>query len=143
MNRPRLVRALRIAWSVAWGIACVLLVALWVRSHYWIDLAFVPLNSSSFASFSSMPNLIGVGISDIGLNGAAGKVSTLATEWLAAAGDAWSDLPSFSITDEGITFPYWLPTFLFASIAGVPWLPRRFTLRTLVRNQRQSSRWVV
>src|SRR3954471_23472340 len=26
-------RKLRIAWSVVWGLACVLLVVLWVRSH--------------------------------------------------------------------------------------------------------------
>ena len=35
MNRPRLVRALQITWSVACGIACLLLCLLWVRS-YWV-----------------------------------------------------------------------------------------------------------
>jgi hypothetical protein len=30
-------RKLRIAWSVAWGIAAVLLIALWVRSYWWVD----------------------------------------------------------------------------------------------------------
>src|SRR4051812_46463488 len=34
-------RKLRIAWSVVWGIACVLLIALWVRSFsYWDDAVF-------------------------------------------------------------------------------------------------------
>ena len=33
MNRPRLIRGLRIAWSVWWGIVCVLLIVLWVRSY--------------------------------------------------------------------------------------------------------------
>src|SRR5262245_51834683 len=33
MVRPRLIRDLRIAWRVAFGILCVLLVALWVRSR--------------------------------------------------------------------------------------------------------------
>ena len=28
-------RKLRIAWSVVWGIACVLLIVLWVRSYWW------------------------------------------------------------------------------------------------------------
>ena len=28
-------RKLRIAWSVAWSVLCVLLVMLWVRSNYW------------------------------------------------------------------------------------------------------------
>jgi hypothetical protein len=30
-------RKLRNAWSVAWGIACVLLVVLWVRSYSWFE----------------------------------------------------------------------------------------------------------
>jgi hypothetical protein len=38
MDRPRLIRGLRIAWRVAWGILCVLLVVLWVRSYWWEDL---------------------------------------------------------------------------------------------------------
>ena len=31
-------RKLRIAFSVTCGIACVLLVVLWVRSYWWVDL---------------------------------------------------------------------------------------------------------
>ncbi len=30
-------RKLRIAWSVVCGLACVLLIVLWVRSYWWID----------------------------------------------------------------------------------------------------------
>jgi hypothetical protein len=30
-------RNLRIAWSVAWGVVCLLLVVLWVRSYWWAD----------------------------------------------------------------------------------------------------------
>ena len=30
-------RKLRIAWSVVCAIACVLLIALWVRSYWWMD----------------------------------------------------------------------------------------------------------
>ena len=30
-------RKLRIAWSVVWGIACVLLIVLWVRSYWSVD----------------------------------------------------------------------------------------------------------
>src|SRR6185295_19427494 len=32
-------RKLRIAWSVFWGAACVLLIVLWVRSYWWFDEA--------------------------------------------------------------------------------------------------------
>src|SRR5436305_11153039 len=38
---PLKFRKLRIAWSVFWGVACVLLVLLWARSyHRWDDLEF-------------------------------------------------------------------------------------------------------
>ena len=30
-------RKLRIAWSVVWGLAAVLLIVLWVRSYWWVD----------------------------------------------------------------------------------------------------------
>src|SRR4051794_39162743 len=31
-------RKLRIAWSVFWGLACVLLIVLWVRSYFRVDM---------------------------------------------------------------------------------------------------------
>src|SRR5687767_13219399 len=37
MDRPRVVRLLRIAWSISCLTACVLLIALWVRSYWWGD----------------------------------------------------------------------------------------------------------
>src|SRR5262245_43126813 len=41
MQRDKVVRFLRIAWSVWWGILCVLLVVLWVRSYWrWDRRAF-------------------------------------------------------------------------------------------------------
>src|SRR5689334_9944534 len=35
-------RKLRIAWSVFWGVACVLLVVLWVRSYSILDWCYFP-----------------------------------------------------------------------------------------------------
>jgi hypothetical protein len=55
MNRPRLVRALRIAWSVVCGIAAVLLLCLWVRSYWTADTVYVPLPNSWNVMFRSIP----------------------------------------------------------------------------------------
>src|SRR5262245_40931623 len=52
MDRPRLIRGLRIAWSVAGWILCVLLIALWVRSYWWADTFSFPITST---------HLLGVG----------------------------------------------------------------------------------
>src|SRR4051812_46809034 len=40
-------RKLRIAWSVGWGVACVLLIVLWVRSFWWRDYAYARVVSSA------------------------------------------------------------------------------------------------
>src|SRR3954451_11071314 len=39
-------RKLRIAWSAACGIACVLLIVLWVRSYWCCYTVIVPLSSN-------------------------------------------------------------------------------------------------
>ncbi len=43
---------LRIAWSVVWGLACVLLIVLWVRSYRWMDSGRVALLARTI-SFNS------------------------------------------------------------------------------------------
>ena len=45
-------RKLRIAWSVGWGIACVLLIVLWVRS-YWRGRQSFDTNQSVALAISS------------------------------------------------------------------------------------------
>src|SRR3954464_5214213 len=49
-------RKLRIAWSVSWGLSCVLLVVLWVRSHFVIEgvgrASQTPIETSGFIFMS-------------------------------------------------------------------------------------------
>src|SRR5207302_1066294 len=47
-------RKLRTAWSVGCGIACVMLIALWVRSYYFSDSAFMRVSKWTGYTFSSM-----------------------------------------------------------------------------------------
>jgi hypothetical protein len=53
MNRPRLFRTLRIAWSVAWGILAVLLIALWVRSCFRADRLHGPFGRKNAIAWAS------------------------------------------------------------------------------------------
>src|SRR5918995_3829478 len=39
---------LRIAWSVGWGLLCLLLIVLWVRSYWWNDFASHRLAARDF-----------------------------------------------------------------------------------------------
>src|SRR5262245_39336159 len=52
MDRPRLIRGLRIAWSAWWGIVCILLIALWVRSYWRSEGVTVLVGSNSIGLHS-------------------------------------------------------------------------------------------
>ncbi len=56
-------RKLRIAWSVAWGIACVLLIVLWVRSYTWNDLIMYRLTAQKSIQFQSIRGRLRFGVS--------------------------------------------------------------------------------
>src|SRR5262245_48948599 len=58
MDRPRLIRGLRIAWSVWWGILCVLLVVLWVRSYWSLYAVGVRIPNFGAASATSLQGRI-------------------------------------------------------------------------------------
>jgi hypothetical protein len=55
---------LRIAWSALCGVVCLLLVFLWVRSHYVFDQMTFPLTDSTAIGFMSIPDAFSVGAGD-------------------------------------------------------------------------------
>ena len=61
MNRPRLLRALRITWTAFWGIACLLLICLWVRSYSWVEIIHLPIVGNSGVNIGYVPGLFAVG----------------------------------------------------------------------------------
>ena len=97
-------RKLRMAFSAVCGLACVLLIVLWVRSyraHFDIRL---PWSDHLLCSFRGWMQLLGE-----------------------------SD-PLTGIRRTEFPTPYWLPTGLAVTSSAVPWLPwsARFSLRTLL-----------
>jgi hypothetical protein len=152
-------RKLRIAWSVGWGVVCLLVVVLWVRSYTYWDRphgAFGPWHGFYFNSIRG----------HVFLNIMPEKNST----W------AWMTIPATSLTDTEATgeefsatfpvsagmpqtvyrfqfkwefnilgigvvktpsvryvaMPYWFVAALIAVTAAVPWLPWRYSLRALL-----------
>jgi hypothetical protein len=117
-------RKLRIAWSVFWGLACVLLIALWVRSYSWYDFT-----------------------QSGGITSANGKLHLGRTVTITRYAD-YSPSPQqlienrfgmLSITSAGvtavpsgggITIPYWLLQVPVLVLAAAPW--KRFSVRTLL-----------
>jgi hypothetical protein len=136
-------RYLRIAFSVTCGIACVLLVVLWVRSFHAKDsmrgciagsklhmylstlkgeiaLSFDEWRGNPhpwiFESKSNLENMSSV------LPSVTGKPPL---SWL---GFRWYFKPNL----WAIIFPYWFAVLLPASVASLPWLRWQFSLRTLL-----------
>lgn len=127
MNRPRLLRALRITWTTLCGIAAVLLAVLWVRSYSVLDELRGPLNTHELGL-----------ISDSGLVYIRYVGSSLAVfgndEWLhdtLTAGE--QELPRiaaipgfrwrFENEDQCFILPIWFLTCASAVLGTVPWIP--------------------
>jgi hypothetical protein len=135
-------RKLRIAWSVGWGIASVLLVVLWVRSYKHDDALQARSPSSSPLVFRSFKGQLSIwrwrGVNaarripakslneDLGeiLNGSRPRYY-----W----GFGWLSYPLGP--GAGVFVPHWFPVLISATLAAISWLPwwaKRFSLRTLL-----------
>jgi hypothetical protein len=125
-------RKRRIAWSMAWGVVAILLVALWVRSYAVFDS--VGIGSHCVSSVNGRlyfdENFIG---KDQGSDGA--KVWYYQWEG--------NNIPYVAIqfqnaivipSGNGWRLPYWLTFVSCISVCAAPWInwSKRFSLRTLL-----------
>jgi hypothetical protein len=131
MNRPRLVRALRIAWSVAWGIACALLIVLWARSYTWTNSISHASANSEIGAWSDSGGVVFERFQNVGV-----------AHWqfgnhLISNDEQARNHPSFGVDRSfagsiAIYVPYWFLVLISAALAAIAWLPWRFSLRTLL-----------
>jgi hypothetical protein len=134
MERPQIIRALRISWTACCVITCFAVVALWVRSYSWSDECTLA--------------------SRLMLRSAYGCVHYMALFSPYSFEDNWN-YSSWSISDDRSklevaknnlfrferqstrpgSVPYWLVVLLPATLTVVPWIRQlkwRFSLRTLL-----------
>ena len=124
-------RKLRIAWSVVWGVAAVLLIVLWVRSYWYGDVL----------QFRSFPEDFGIG-SVHGVIGADGNINPL--KYILSSGWKLWSYPTFeemtpppflyecpSLGGFELNLPHWFLSLIFGTMAALPWI-RRFSLRSLL-----------
>jgi hypothetical protein len=136
-------RKLRIAWSVLWGLACVLLIVLWVRSYWWHDQPLVRLSHGYALLGDSMLKRV-----TFYLYRFEEEPMPLSVEFTTEAieddvpADLWGG-PAFYVATNAdragtvriLYMPHWFPTLIFATLAILPWarqLRTRFSLRTLL-----------
>jgi hypothetical protein len=146
-------RKLRIAWSVAWGIACLLLIVLWVRSYSQWDNIRVKPNAGHYILCRSVVGQFSVGY--LGENVIARPTFEWAIYdnpqvdkqgWVTASFTPGSNrLLSLELVHSELGFKVTANTFerqittrhsflamLTALFASVVWLRWRFSLRTLL-----------
>lgn len=135
-------RKLRIAWSVAWVIACGMVLMLLARSYWRWDWVSIPVRSDVFLSVNSGSGRIYASTPFLGVlqNRPTKSTTVVASEWR-----WWSREPSQAyfqrVTVFGggwdnnsvrVRFPHWFLALLFATVAASPWFRWRFSLRTLL-----------
>jgi hypothetical protein len=139
MTRPRLIRSLRIAWTVGCGILCVLLIVLWVRSYSWRDLCSIQLLGSQRLSTMSMKgNLSCIKEHAPHVAGFCRIRSKLIDPELLRLAHATGmsakllyRVPPYNRSSY-LLVPHCLPIFLTVVTAGIPWFHWQFSLRTLL-----------
>jgi hypothetical protein len=131
-------RKLRIAWSVGWGIAAVLLCVLWLRSHNWVEQVFLPISQSTYFSAGSMPNAFRFGVVDKSPTNTWAWLRVTTHGWLSLRdpkAPPWSGARFFGFSEGRVAIPYWFGVLSLVAIATLPWVKenaRRFSLRTLL-----------
>jgi len=129
---------LRIAWSVGWGIACLLLIALWVRSYWRYDVFSVRINEHGQLVTSLKGELTWDGAASLAKDSEVFHWSAYRVEGVTTAESPPTMRPflGFRWTMVGQSplpiIPYWFPVFVLAALAAIPWFRWRFSLRTLL-----------
>jgi hypothetical protein len=137
-------RKLRIAWSVGWGLAAVLLIVLWVRSYWRADTAVVVVSQSKVIGFGSGLGSLAASLSDR-VPGYFNQTWYIFCDTIGSSGDFRPQSLSgnrksfgFGITKQRSFTSIYAPCWFFVLVVGVlsslPWLPwsKRFSLRTLL-----------
>jgi hypothetical protein len=132
-------RKLRIAWSVAFGIPCVLLIALWVRSYWIIEVITIPVASSRAVAMGSISGSVALSVLNSPSPWKTARIP--ANEWeimvkfgaLKFPSPVWGGLlrtPDVTV----LLIPCWMLIALSATLAVAPWMrwTWRFSLRTLL-----------
>jgi hypothetical protein len=132
MDRPPFIRGLRIAWSVAWGILCVLLVVLWVRSYWRMDIVAIPSPPERFMAVSYYGRIYWSKVAldkAVSKPGAVGSLS-IHDDW-ATVQQVIDDLFNDG-SDHSARHVIWV--LVAGTLAAFPWAESKwqFSLRTLL-----------
>ena len=139
---PMRFKKLRIAWSVGWGVICVLVVTLWVCSYWNLYSAIRLVSTKTSACFlvqegqlevnwTSDPTEVSLVKRHNGPGWTGGITPLTEYYWELEHGGTDYDGPHpfgspllrrFVFDKERVVIPLWFPSVLFAALASLPWL---------------------
>src|SRR5262245_57581236 len=133
MERTKIVRGLRIAWSVVFGILCVLLVVLWVRSYWRWDTVAGCIFQRGVVVRSRDGEMQGAISTQ--LCALSGK-----SKWKIGSRSVYTSLKTrldsavaTKVLDrEWDRIPHWLFFVTMGMFASIPWFHWKFSLRNLL-----------
>jgi hypothetical protein len=143
-------RKLRIAWSLAWGIVAILLVALWARSYWHYDwlggLSIVPTTNGQLITtggclFESATGAIVVvfkgdwresleNLRSFGTSSPEPNLRVTGNEGESAC--SGFRFKRYSASTYRAAIPHWFGILIAGIAALIVWLPWRFSVRTLL-----------
>jgi hypothetical protein len=131
-------RKTRIVWSVVWGVACLLLVVLWVRSSSILDVLQVRISSADVLALGSAEGVCYLSKFPSNTEPKLWRIGYLEMD-VYFQGRTSARLPPFGVNrwtpSHGVvTVPHWTASLFFAMVAAAPWhkWPTQFSLRTLL-----------
>src|SRR5688572_3500355 len=130
-------RKLRIAWSVGWGVLCVLLVVLWARSYNAGEMLYTPLNAEAVwvRTFKGQIMYQRMKVDKSTLVRGKWSVTFNSNEHymqmqLGSRQWVWADDGSGTFSFASVPFYFLVVASIALSLA--PWFAWRFSLRTLL-----------
>jgi hypothetical protein len=117
--------------------ACVLVIALWVRSYWYVDAVFFRPADGVFVVAMSVPGGVGVVKYDEEYVDSPAFHTEPTANWLRGRPDPSLGMHwlSFYVDEDGCGAPYWLLLLVAISLATAPYRrfwSNRFSLRTLL-----------
>src|SRR5262245_1766784 len=112
MNRPRLIRGIKITWSALCGLAAVVLAGWWVRSYWWMDMFQMPVGNGVTASVFSCQGAQRITTTRRTTSKIKLQHHPTSELILAKPDNAFGFEAKRFASGFSITVPYWLPTLL-------------------------------
>ena len=142
--KVRRFRKLRIAGSVVWGLACALLIVLWVRSYWWVVSVSKRVSATTWITGWSLEGEI-LWMLESNPNDSRPAGWNINKTRIEEFSDIMDGNPyyqphpfgspllrRFAFDSKQGAIPYWFSASIVATLAALPWLRKRYSLRTLL-----------